>query len=95
MHVHDKSWKVHIYSDEFELTSFSQQSDVDHFYNYLNRNYKNANYQIAYEAGFWIQRSFDVKGVNCMLPNPGDIPTSNKEQLRKTDQVDSKRLLMA
>jgi len=27
--VHDKSWKVHVYSDEFELKSFSQQPDAD------------------------------------------------------------------
>ncbi|MBX2925913.1 MAG: hypothetical protein KF746_27200 [Chitinophagaceae bacterium] len=56
MDVHDKSWKVHIYSDEFELKSFSQQPDVDLLCNYLQKNYKNATYQVAYEAGFLLQR---------------------------------------
>lgn len=95
MDVHHKSWKVHIYSDEFELKSFSQAPDVEQLYNYLNKNYKNGNYQIAYEAGFcgfWIQRSFASKGVNCMVVNPADVPTSNKEHLRKTDNVDSKKI---
>lgn len=95
MDVHHKSWKVHIYSDEFELKSFSQKPDVEQLYNYLHKNYKNANYQIGYEAGFcgfWIQRSFAAKGVNCMVVNPADVPTSNKEQLRKTDNVDSKKI---
>jgi len=95
MDVHDKSWKVHIYSDEFELKSFSQQPNVDLLYDYLQKNYKNATYQVGYEAGFcgfWIQRSLASKGVNCMVVNPSDIPTSSKEQLRKTDQVDSKKI---
>ncbi len=35
MGVHDKSWKVNIYSDEFELKSFSQELDVDLLYKYL------------------------------------------------------------
>ncbi|MBX2920657.1 MAG: hypothetical protein KF746_00595 [Chitinophagaceae bacterium] len=42
MDVHHKSWKVHIYSDEFELKSFSQDADVEQLYNYLHKNYKNA-----------------------------------------------------
>ncbi|NNV54936.1 hypothetical protein [Limnovirga soli] len=35
MDVHHKSWKVHIYSDEFELKSLSQEPDVDRLCNYL------------------------------------------------------------
>jgi transposase len=68
---------------------------VERLYNYLYKNYKNANYQIAYEAGFcgfWIQRSFAAKGINCKVIHPADVPTSNKEQLRKTDKVDSKKI---
>ena len=95
MDVHHKSWKVHVYSDEFELKSFSQEPDVEGLYTYLSKNYKNANYQIAYEAGFcgfWIQRAFAAKGVNCKVVNAADVPTSHKEQLRKTDKVDSKKI---
>lgn len=29
MDVHDKSWKMHIYSDEFELNSFSHRPDKE------------------------------------------------------------------
>jgi transposase len=95
MDVHHKSWKVHIYSDEFELKSFSQEPDVEQLSNYLYKNYKNANYQIAYEAGFcgfWIQRSFAAKGINCKVVHAADVPTINKERLRKTDKVDSKKI---
>lgn len=93
--VHYKSWKVHIYSDEFELKSFSQEPDVDRLSNYLNNHYPHANYQLAYEAGFcgfWIHRAFAAKGINCNVVHAADVPTNNKELLRKTDKVDSKKI---
>lgn len=95
MEVHHKSWKLHIYSDEFELKSLSQEPDVERLSNYLARYYPNANYQLAYEAGFcgfWIQRAFAAKGINCKVVHASDVPTNNKEQLRKTDKVDSKKI---
>ncbi|MDE3143222.1 MAG: IS110 family transposase [Bacteroidota bacterium] len=95
MDVHHKSWKLHIYSDEFELKSFSQEPDVEGLSNYLKKHYPKANYQLAYEAGFcgfWIQRAFASKGINCNVVHAADVPTNNKEQLRKTDKVDSKKI---
>lgn len=95
MDVHHKSWKVHIYSDEFELRSFSQEPDVEKLASFLQRNYKSATYKLAYEAGysgFWIQRAFLQKGINCSVIHAADVPTNHKERLRKTDQVDSKKI---
>lgn len=95
MDVHHKSWKIHIYSDEFELTSLSQEPDVDRLNNYLHNHYPQANYLLAYEAGFcgfWIQRAFAAKGINCKVVHAADVPTNNKELLRKTDKVDSKKI---
>lgn len=76
--VHHKSWKVHIYSDEFELKSLSQEPDVDRLCNYLQTHYQKANYLIGYEAGFcgfWIQRAFAEKGINCKVVHAADVPT--------------------
>lgn len=93
--VHHKSWKVHIYSDEFELKSFSQEPDVNSLSDYLYKHYPEANYLLGYEAGFcgfWIQRSFASRGITCKVVHAADVPTSNKESLRKTDKVDSKKI---
>lgn len=95
MDVHYKSWKIHIYSDEFELKALSQEPGVDRLSNYLQSHYPGANYLLAYEAGFcgfWIQRSFAATGINCKVIRAADVPTSNKEQLRKIDKVDSKKI---
>ena len=93
--VHHKSWKVHIYSDEFELKSMSSPVSVEGVYNYLTRNYSGANFQLAYEAGFsgyWIQRAFSAKGINCRVVHASDVPTTDKEKLHKTDKVDSRKI---
>jgi len=95
MDVHHKSWKIHIYSDEFELKSFSQQPGAEQLSSYLKNHYPRANYLLAYEAGFcgfWIQRAFAAKGINCKVVHAADVPTNNKELLRKTDKVDSKKI---
>src|SRR5882724_13626186 len=82
MDVHHKSWSVHIYSDEFELKSLSQEPDVERLCNYLRTHYKGANYLVGYESGFcgfWIQRAFKERGIDCRVVHAADVPTNNKE----------------
>jgi len=93
--THFKTWMVSIYSDEFELKTFGQEPDVDRLENYLHQHYPNANLKLAYESGFcgfWIQRSFAKKGINCSVVHAADVPGSNKELIRKTDKVDSRKI---
>jgi transposase len=93
--VHFKSWMVSIYSDEFELKTFSQTPNALKLGNYLRQHYPNATFHLAYEAGFcgfWIHRSFKTQGINCAVIHPGDIPSSDREHKRKTDQVDSRKI---
>lgn len=93
--VHYKSWKVCIYSDEFELKTFSQPPDPLLLGNYLRKHYPNANFHLAYEAGFcgyWIHRAFKTQGMVCDVIHPADIPSSDKELKRKTDEVDCRKI---
>ena len=50
--VHRKSWKVTILNELSEHKTFNQPADTKVLVNYLRRNFPNANYQCAYEAGF-------------------------------------------
>lgn len=93
--THYKTWMVSIYSDEFELKTFGQEPDVNRLENYLHKHYPNANLKLAYESGFcgfWIQRSFAKKGIQCNVVHAADVPGSNKELIRKTDKVDSRKI---
>ena len=93
--THYKSWVITIYSDEFELKTFGQEPDVDRLENYLHKHYPNANLKLAYESGFcgfWIQRAFAKRGIHCDVVHAADVPGSNKELIRKTDKVDSRKI---
>jgi len=93
--VHKKSWSVTLYSDEFELKTFTQPPEPDVLVNYLNHHYPGAQFQVVYEAGFsgfWVQRELSKHGICCEVIHPADVPTSDKEKRQKTDKMDSRKL---
>jgi transposase len=50
---------------------------------------------LAYEAGFcgfWICRYFKEKGIDCIVVNPADIPTSDSERRKREDRRDSRKI---
>jgi transposase len=49
----------------------------------------------VYEAGycgFWIHDELRHLGIDCIVTNPADVPTSDKERRHKTDRVDAGKL---
>lgn len=95
MDVHKKSWSISIHSDQFEHKTFSQPPEVGVLVNYLKRNFPGATYTSVYEAGFsgfWIHDQLREKGVQCIVVNPADVPTKDKERAGKTDRVDCRKL---
>jgi len=93
--THLKSWKVTICNSGLELKTFSMNPSPIELFNYLNKHYPGAIFNIVYEAGFcgfWPQRKFKELGINCIVVNPTDIPSSNKEKVVKTDPTDSRKL---
>jgi len=93
--THLKNWKVTIRLDGIELKTFSMNPSPEELYNYLKKNYPDGIYHIVYEAGFcgfWIQRKFMELGLDCIVVNPADVPTSNKEKVNKNDPIDSRKL---
>lgn len=93
--VHVNSWTVSVYSEEFELKTFTQPADVGQLLNWLHQHYAQADIEVAYEAGFcgfYIQRALVAQGIKCRVIHPVDVPASDKERKRKTDRIDSRRL---
>lgn len=93
--VHKKNWRVNIHDEEFELEDFSQNADVKILYQHLNRRYPNATFKVCYEAGFSgfsVQRWLAQKDVNCIVVNAADVVTTHKDQRRKTDKADARKL---
>lgn len=93
--THKKSWKVSIFTEHFEHKTFTQFPDVEVLANYLHRNFPGGDHRVVYEAGFcgfWIHDRLQEKGINCIVVNPADVPTTDKEKKTKSDRVDSRKL---
>lgn len=93
--VHKKDFKVAIFGEEMFHKTFTQPPKAEVLVNYLNKNFPGADYYAAYEAGFsgfWLQEQLSNLGINCIVVNPSDIPTTDKEKKRKQDKRDSQKI---
>jgi transposase len=93
--VHKKSWQVSIYSEVSYHKTFNQPPKPEVLYGYLSKHFPNGTYYSVYEAGFcgfWIHDRLQSFGINSIVVNPADIPTTDKEKKSKTDKVDSNKL---
>ena len=93
--VHLKSWNVSIFTDGLHHKTFNQPPKAEVLSEYLKCNFPNASYLSAYEAGFcglWVHYKLKELGVQNIVVNPADIPTTQKEKMRKSDSVDSNKL---
>jgi transposase len=93
--VHKKSWKVSIYTRHGEYKNFSQPPHPAALVHYLRHHFPGAMYYAVYEAGycgFWIHDQLVQEAIDCIVVNPADVPTKNKEQRRKRDRVDCRKL---
>ena len=95
MDVHKKSWTVSLFMEHLEHKTFTQVPDVAVLAAYLQRHFPGARYSAVYEAGysgFWIHDKLLESGIACMITNPADVPTRDKERRRKGDRSDSRKL---
>jgi transposase len=93
--VHYKSWTVGIQTENSSFQSFSQDPKPEILVKYLKKNFPGCIYHTVYEAGFsgfWIHDYLKSKGIDSIVINPADVPTTNKERDRKTDKVDAAKL---
>jgi len=93
--VHKKNWQVTIMTEFATHKSYNQPPCATTLANYLQKNFAGGTYYSAYEAGFcgfWIHRELEKLGVNSIVVNPADIPTTHKEQVQKEDRRDSRKI---
>lgn len=93
--VHLKSWKVSIIVDNVMYKTFSQDPDANQLCKYLRKHFPDGNYFSAYEAGFSgfsLHRSLVDLGIQNIVVNPADIPTTDKENRQKEDKRDSRKI---
>jgi transposase len=93
--VHKTNWKINSRMGDIELASFSQDPDPKILSKCFKKNYPGAKIKVVYEAGFCgfgIQRSLTNQGIDCIVVNAADVPSSDKERKRKDDKRDARKL---
>lgn len=93
--VHLKSWTVTILTETQPHKTFSQPPKPEVLADYLKKHFPNGKYHSAYEAGFsgfWAHYRLMSQGINNIVINPADVPTTQKEQYHKNDPVDSRKI---
>ncbi len=95
--VHLKTWHASILQAESIIRkSFPAKPEVLH--SYLQNNYPDASFEIAYEAGycgFWIHEELTKLGYKVRVINPADVPSSDKDLRTKTDRADSRKIALS
>jgi transposase len=93
--VHKRSWIVAIVTEQADFKMFTQPPDVKVLVSYLHRHFPGATYHCVYEAGYcgyWICEQLRAQGIDCIVINPADVPTMDKEKKHKTNKVDARKL---
>ena len=93
--VHKRSWIVAIVTQHSDWKTFTQVPEVKTLVNYLHHHFPGGSYHCVYEAGYcgyWICQQLRALGVDCIVINPGDVPTMDKEKKHKTNKVDARKL---
>jgi len=93
--VHLKQWTITIRTFDMELRTFSMNPSPQKLFNYLKTHYPHAKYFSVYEAGFcgfWAHRDLLKFGIQNIIVNPADVPTTHKEKTQKQDKRDSRKL---
>ena len=93
--VHLKSWNITVMMDSVYQKTFSQPPSPLVLSKHLKANYPGATYFSAYEAGFsgfWAHYQLLKLGINSMVVNAADVPTTGKEKIQKDDSRDSRKI---
>lgn len=93
--VHKKQWTVTIRHCGQNQKTFSMDPEPEKLADHLKRNFPDAEYRSVYEAGFSgfeAHRALCRLGVQNIVINPSDVPTSGKEREKKNDNCDSRKL---
>jgi transposase len=93
--THKTNWKINARMEGIEMAAFSQNPDPLQLKRYFDKNFPGAELKVVYEAGFCgfeIQRSLANLGIDCVIVNPADVPSSDKDRKRKDDKRDARKL---
>lgn len=96
--VHKRSWYVTCLTHKGYSKSFAQPPEAEALAAFLHREFPEGEYLAVYESGFTgyaTYHALERVGIDSIIVNAADVPTSQKEKVMKTDRRDSMKLAQA
>ena len=96
--VHLRTWSVTVLTASGLIRTHSQKASAKELFEHLKKHYPNGSYHAAYEtgfSGFSTYYALTELGIHCTVVHAADVPTTQKEQVSKSDPIDSKKLAKA
>lgn len=96
--VHKKSWNVSVIGEHNHFKTFNQPPSSIALDQFLRKTFPGADYYAAYESGFCgfsTYNDLNALGINTMVVNAADVPTTDKEKKNKSDAIDSKKIALS
>ena len=93
--VHKKNWDVAVAPEVGVVNRHPQKASAQELFVFLKKHYPDGDYLAVYESGFTGFSTYyalkDV-GINCIVIHAADVPTTQYEEVMKTDKIDSVKL---
>ena len=93
--VHKKNWDVAIAPEIGIVKRHPQKASAKELFDFLKKHYPDGDYLAVYESGFSGFSTYyalrDV-GINSIVIHAADVPTTQYEEVMKTDKIDSIKL---
>ena len=94
--VHKKNWDVAIAPEIGIVKRHPQKASAKELFDFLKKHYPDSDYLAVYESGFsGYSTYYALKevGIECIVIHAADVPTTQYEEVMKTDRVDSVKLV--
>mgnify|MGYP001588191440 CR=1 FL=1 len=96
--VHLRSWSVSILSEPYLRRQFVQPPSAEALKKYLVCHFPDGNYHAVYESGFTgfsTYYNLTELGIDCIIVNAADVPSTNYDIVMKTDKTDAAKLALS
>ena len=96
--VHKTTWEVAVLTESGLLRRHSQESSAKVLFDFLRKHYPDGEYHAVYESGFsGFATYYALKefGIECTITHAADVPTTQYEEVMKTDRIDAEKLARA
>ena len=93
--VHAKTWEVCVLTESGYRERHPQQASAKTLFDFLKKHFPDGEYHAGYEAGFsGFATYYALKeyGIDCVVTHAADVPTTQYEEVMKTDKVDAAKL---